>query len=254
MFHVAYRGQGPVFMDLPPTLQPCAVAAAAPSSDHLRAATFAGLIYAALGAVIVAGSSLAPRSAPAPVHPPDPGRTFVFEPPSAFRLTLAQPSPVAGPVPGHGGTSEPASPARAAPPAQVPSEAAAGLPTEDHHGDSLRAGTGRVDGVASPEVPFTGPTVGSAVYDFTTVGLAVLHRVDPIYPEFARRARIQGPVVLMMTVDEWGQPIQVQVMEGHPVFHETAMQAARQWRFEPARLNGRPVSAAFRLTLKFALR
>ena len=92
------------------------------------------------------------------------------------------------------------------------------------------------------------------VHDFTTVGLAVLRQVDPVYPEFARRARIQGPVVLLMTVDEQGQPIQVQVLEGHPVFREAATQAARQWRFEPARVDGRPVAASFRLTLKFSLR
>jgi protein TonB len=82
----------------------------------------------------------------------------------------------------------------------------------------------------------------------------VLRRVDPVYPDFARRSRIQGPVVLMLTVDEHGQPIQVQVLQGHPVFHEVALQAARQWRFEPARLGGRAVAASFRLTLNFSLR
>jgi protein TonB len=92
------------------------------------------------------------------------------------------------------------------------------------------------------------------IHDFSMEGLAVLHRVDPIYPELARRARLQGPVVLLMTVDERGLPIQVQVLEGAPAFHEAALQAARQWRFEPARLEGRPVAASFRLTLKFSLR
>jgi protein TonB len=82
----------------------------------------------------------------------------------------------------------------------------------------------------------------------------VLRQVEPTYPDFARRARIQGTVVLLMTVDELGQPLRVQVLEGHPVFHETAVQAARQWRFEPARVDGRPVSASFRLTLKFTMR
>jgi protein TonB len=99
-----------------------------------------------------------------------------------------------------------------------------------------------------------GAGTGPVIHDFTSVGLAVLHRVDPVYLDFARQARIQGPVVLMMTVDEQGRPIQVQVLEGHAVFHEAAKQAARQWRFEPARMNGQPVSAAFRLTLKFSLR
>jgi protein TonB len=102
--------------------------------------------------------------------------------------------------------------------------------------------------------PVLASGTGTGVHDFTSVGLAVLRQVDPIYPDFARRARIQGPVVLMMTVDDQGVPIQVQVLEGHVAFHEAARQAARQWRFEPARVNGQPVSAAFRLTLKFSLR
>jgi protein TonB len=101
-------------------------------------------------------------------------------------------------------------------------------------------------------LPSTGN--GPIVHDFTATGLAVLRQVDPVYPDFARKARIQGPVVLMMTVDERGLPIQVQVLEGHPVFHEAALLAARQWRFEPARMDGRPVLATFRLTLKFSLR
>jgi protein TonB len=96
--------------------------------------------------------------------------------------------------------------------------------------------------------------MGSAVHDVTSAGLGVLRQVDPAYPDFARRARIQGTVVLLMTVDELGQPLRVQVLEGHPVFHEAAVQAARQWRFEPARVEGRSVSATFRLTLKFSLR
>ncbi len=106
----------------------------------------------------------------------------------------------------------------------------------------------------STGVPLAAPVASLVVHDFSMVGLAVLHRVDPVYPDFARSARIQGPVVLMMTVDERGQPSQVQVLEGHPVFHEAALQAARQWRFEPARLDGQPASATFRLALKFSLR
>jgi len=86
------------------------------------------------------------------------------------------------------------------------------------------------------------------------VGLTVLKQVSPIYPDFAKRAHIQGAVLLLMTVDEQGQPIDVAILEGHPVFQETALQAARQWRFEPAKVDGRPVIAVFRLTLKFTLK
>jgi protein TonB len=85
-------------------------------------------------------------------------------------------------------------------------------------------------------------------------GLEVVRKVEPSYPTLARLSRIQGTVVLLMTVDEAGLPTQVQVLEGHAALQDAAVRAARQWRFVPARLEGRPVVASFRLTLKFALR
>jgi protein TonB len=250
MFHVAYpRGQGPAFADLPPTLQPCAIATSAPPSDHLRTAAFSGLIYGSLVGGLFAISNLTPPPVQVAAPPQPPGPTFVYEPSRELRVTLPQP----GVAQGGGGHSEPASPLPTTPSNVVPTEAPAGLPTENHAFDPVRIGPG-TSNVPSQGAPVSTPGAGSSVQDFTAVGLSVLHQVDPIYPEFARKARIQGPVVLLMTVDEQGQPTQVAVLEGHPVFHEVAKQAARQWRFEPARLDGRPVSATFRLTLKFSLR
>jgi len=252
MFHVAFpRGQGPAYADLPPTLQPHVIAASAPPADHLRTVLLSGLIYFSLVGAGVAVSSFAPP--PILVHPqlPPAGPTIVVEPPT-YRVVLPQPTVTSGVARGN----ESVPPTQLAPPSQAPpNEAPAGLPTEDRR---LEPPVGSGPGIAVPgsTAPQGAPAVGAGpvIHDFTSVGLAVLRQVDPIYPDFARRARIQGPVVLMMTVDEQGRPIQVQVLEGHPVFHEAAKQAARQWRFEPARMNGQPVSAAFRLTLKFSLR
>jgi protein TonB len=250
MFHNAFpRGQGSAFKDLPPTLQPCAIAALAPASDHFRVATITGLIYGVLVAATAILSSLAPHRILAPPRPPDVWRPVILDPVatvtrSIFQSTPAgtrEGAPIAGPV-----TPAPA-------PTEEPGTAAAGLPTEDHHQDQVGSGTG-ITGLPAPPGNSPGPSTGSGVYDLTSAGLTVLRQVDPVYPDFARRARIQGIVVLLMTVDESGQPLRVQVLEGHSVFHEAAVLAARQWRFEPARLEGRPVSASFRLTLKFSLR
>jgi len=252
MFHVAFpRGQGPAYADLPPTLQPHAIAASAPPADHLRTVLLSGLIYFSLAAAVVALSSLAPPPVLVPPAPPPEGPTIVYERPS-YRVVLPQPTVSSGTFRG----SETVPTAQPAPPSQAPpTEAPAGLPTEDRRLDPpIWSGSGPATpgATAPPGTPTAG--TGPVVHDFTSVGLAVLRQVDPVYPDFARHARIQGPVVLMMTVDEQGRPVQVQVLEGHPVFHEAAKQAARQWRFEPAHMNGQPVSAAFRLTLKFALR
>ncbi|GLH74208.1 hypothetical protein GETHLI_27100 [Geothrix limicola] len=252
MFHVAFsRGRGPAYADLPPTLQPCAVAASAPPSDRVRAAALSGLIYLLLGASALTIASFAPPvSLAPPVQPTVPDRIVVFD-----RLQLPRPVERVTAATGGMGSGDATQIVNAGAAHQAdPDEASAGTPTDR---------SGEIPGLANPAIggnpalPPGNPSVGAGtgvVQDFSMVGLTVLHRVDPVYPEFARRARIQGPVVLLMTVDEGGRPIQVQVLEGHPAFHEAALQAARQWRFEPARLDGRPVAAAFRLTLKFALR
>lgn len=252
MFHLAFpRGRGPAFTDLPPTLQPCAIAASAPPSDHLRTVALSGLVYLLLGGAALALVSLAPPAVLLIRHPTRPERTVEFDGPP-----LARPIERTSVTPGGPGGSVPATASQAAVALRAdPEEPTATLPTGDRRGDLPAVGPAP----SGPGAPANGPNNpaflgGPGVHDFSMTGLAVLRRVDPIYPDMARRARIQGLVVLMMKVDEWGQPVQVQVLEGHPVFHEAAMQAARQWRFEPAQMDGRPVSAAFRLTLKFSLR
>lgn len=251
MFRVAFpRGQGPAYADLPPTLQPFAIAASMPPTDRLRAATFSGLIYLLLGAGVLAVSSQAPRIIAKPAPPRDPGRIVVFE--------AAPPRPLETVPFASGGTSGRISEFTQAVPVPAPvadpTEAAPGLPTVDRSHELVPSGPQRPTGLAQGGPGFSAAPSTPVVHDFSSTGLAILHRVDPIYPDFAKRAHIQGPVVLRMTVDEAGRPIQVQVLEGHPVFHEAAMQAARQWRFEPARMDGQPVQAAFQLTIKFALR
>jgi len=243
------RSHRPAFTDLPPTLQPCAIAAAAPPADHLRAATLSLLLYLLIGAAMVALSSLSPSPPLVALLPPGPGPTVVYDPPER-RVMI----PAAEGSSGTGGVVASALSVPLVKAPEVPSEAPAGMPTENHAldpGPSGRSGSGTPPSQGGVQGD---AHAGSTVQDFTSLGLAVLRRVDPVYPDFARRSRIQGPVVLMLTVDEQGQPIQVQVLQGHPVFHDVALQAARQWRFEPARLGGRAVAASFRLTLNFSLR
>lgn len=244
------RGRGPAFPDLPPTLLPHAVLVSAPPSDTFRAAAISGLIYLFLAAGALAFSALAPRTALVPVRPSVPDRIVEFDPPPMHRL-IERLSP--GPT-GSSGSGQPTASTAAVVPRSDPDQAPAGLPTEDHHGDPPAAGPVASGPLVPGASPPSGVGGGSAIHDFSMTGLAVTRRVDPLYPDFARSARVQGVVLLLMTVDEQGVPFQVQVLEGHPALREAAQVAARQWRFEPARLDGRPVAASFRLTLKFTLR
>jgi protein TonB len=76
--------------------------------------------------------------------------------------------------------------------------------------------------------------------------------VQPIYPEAARRARIQGTVVVQAIIDQTGLVTEVQVLRALPLgLDQAAADAIKKWKFKPATLNGRPVAVYFVLTVRF---
>ncbi len=79
--------------------------------------------------------------------------------------------------------------------------------------------------------------------------------VEPIYPPVALKARLTGLVVLQVLLGKDGAVREVTVLRpGSPGMTESAVAAVRQWRYEPALLNGRPVEALMTVTVTFALR
>jgi TonB family protein len=77
---------------------------------------------------------------------------------------------------------------------------------------------------------------------------------NPIYPEAARRARIQGVVVLECTIGKEGSVTSVKTLRGLPLgLTEAAEDAVRKWRFKPSTLNGKPVEVLYILTVRFNL-
>ncbi len=80
--------------------------------------------------------------------------------------------------------------------------------------------------------------------------------VQPTYPEKARKAGVQGMVVLKVKVSDIGSVESVQVEEGvteHPELEEAAVAAVKQWRFEPAQKDGRPVAIEVAIPVQFRL-
>jgi TonB family protein len=74
------------------------------------------------------------------------------------------------------------------------------------------------------------------------------------YPPAARRAKLGGLVTLEGIVDVDGTVRDVRVVQSpHPVFDKPAMEAFLQYRYEPARLNGRPVKHRVTVEIKFVL-
>jgi len=102
----------------------------------------------------------------------------------------------------------------------------------------------------------TQPTAGgqSSVMEISVSQVRVLHQVTPTYPPLLRIARIQGDVVVRMTIDTNGVPSDAKAVSGPEPLRAEALRCARQWRFTPARMGEEVVPAAFNLTLRFVLR
>ncbi len=81
----------------------------------------------------------------------------------------------------------------------------------------------------------------------------LIKRVAPKYPAMARAARIQGSIVLAVEIDKTGIPVGIQVVSGHPMLIQAAIDAVRQWRYKPYLLNGMPVDADTQVTVNFEM-
>ena len=76
----------------------------------------------------------------------------------------------------------------------------------------------------------------------------------PVYTEHARRARVNGLVIVEAVIDQTGSVTNVNVLKGLPLgLDRAAVDAIREWTFEPATLNGKPVSVLYNLTVNFQL-
>lgn len=83
-----------------------------------------------------------------------------------------------------------------------------------------------------------------------------LTTLNPIYPEAARKARIEGNVILQLTIDKNGNVIDVKVLRGLPMgLTEAALEEAKKQKFKPAyRLSTKlPVDCIFTLTVSFKI-
>ena len=77
---------------------------------------------------------------------------------------------------------------------------------------------------------------------------------QPQYTEIARKARIQGVVIVQAIVNKTGDVTNVKVLKGLPMgLEEEAVKAIKRWKFEPATLNGKPVDVYYNLTVNFRL-
>jgi protein TonB len=78
----------------------------------------------------------------------------------------------------------------------------------------------------------------------------------PDYPDLARRARVEGTVILLIGIESDGRVGAVEVLRSPDPrygFDLAAIEAVKQWRYRPALLGGRPVAVQANVMVEFTL-
>ena len=82
----------------------------------------------------------------------------------------------------------------------------------------------------------------------------LIDKVNPVYPEEARKAKVEGVVILGARIDKEGNVSNVMVIKSkESLLNEAAMDAVRKWKYEPMVIEGKPVEAVFTVTISFKL-
>jgi protein TonB len=204
---------------------------------------------------------------------PEPQVTEAFQvalppppPPAARRGTAApqtvrhQAAPTAAPTPTPTRPTQPTTPSdRAVPLPEPPSDDQVGIPdgvvNGDPNGDPDGDPNGVLGGVRGA-VPLPQPPIDDQAVPFRNemTKPRVVYSLQPQYTEVARRARLQGTVIVQAVIDESGRVLDVQVLKRLGMgLDRSAADAVAQWRFTPATLNGRPLKVIYTLTVNFTV-
>jgi protein TonB len=81
----------------------------------------------------------------------------------------------------------------------------------------------------------------------------LVNKVQPSYPPLARQTRISGTVRLHAIIGKDGSVQSLTLESGHPLLVQAALDAVRQWRYQPTLLNGEPVEVDTTIDVIFSL-
>jgi TonB family protein len=116
--------------------------------------------------------------------------------------------------------------------------------------------SGQSNGGSSPPTNATigpgGTTPRVRVSQGVASGL-IISKAQPIYPQEARSARIQGTVVMKAVINQLGDVVSLDLVSGHPLLAPAALDAVKQWKYRPYLLNGNAVEVETQITVNFTL-
>jgi protein TonB len=81
----------------------------------------------------------------------------------------------------------------------------------------------------------------------------LISSVPPSYPALARTQHVAGDVRIDALIDVNGRVSAMKVVSGPSLLHQAAMDALRQWKYQPALLDGKPIAMHLTVTLQFRL-
>ncbi len=129
-------------------------------------------------------------------------------------------------------------------------------------GPLINIGGGPITGSRTGCDPFncgSGPTVvqrSAPARARVTSGVMagrLIHKVLPAYPPLARAMRMGGHVELQATISRGGTIENLRVTNGPTVFQQAALEAVKQWRYQPYLLNGQPVEVETTIEVDFSM-
>jgi protein TonB len=84
-----------------------------------------------------------------------------------------------------------------------------------------------------------------------TMAMRVVTKVDPIYPEAARKLKTRGPVVMDAVIAPDGSVEKVRAISGPEILVPAAKAAVSSWKYEPYLLDGKRVRVGTSITVEF---
>jgi TonB family protein len=79
----------------------------------------------------------------------------------------------------------------------------------------------------------------------------LVHKVEPVYPEEARKSNLEGIIALDIVVSAQGSVVSMRPLNGPDVLARAAMDALRWWKFSPYRVNGQPMTVETTMAVEF---
>jgi len=80
---------------------------------------------------------------------------------------------------------------------------------------------------------------------------AVVQRVEPDFPPIARQLNLSGRVEVDIYVDTTGRVEKVEPVSGNPILSNSAVAAAKRWKFQPVEADGKASAAVVRVAFNF---